>query len=81
MAMISSLSIKNFRGIKEFYHEFRDKKFVCLIGRGDSGKSTILDAISYVLSPSWTIPFYDTDFYDYNTKEATIFVKTQMFFV
>ena len=69
MAKIHSLTIKNFRGIKEFHQEFRDKKFVCLIGRGDSGKSTILDAISYVLSPSWTIPFYDTDFYKCNTGE------------
>ncbi len=61
--------IKNFRGVKEFKQIFYDKKFVCLIGRGDSGKSTILDAISYVLSPSWTIPFYDTDFYKCNTSE------------
>ena len=67
MAKLHSVSIKNFRGIKEFHQNFFDKKFVCLIGRGDSGKSTILDAISYVLSPSWTIPFYDTDFHKCNT--------------
>ena len=69
MAKIHSISIKNFRGIKEFHQNFWGKKFVCLIGRGDSGKSTILDAISNVLSPSWTIPFYDTDFYKCNTSE------------
>ena len=36
--------------------------FVCLIGRGDSGKTTILEAISAVLTPSWNLTFYDTDF-------------------
>lgn len=38
-----------------FSHKF-DKDFVCLLGRGDSGKTTILDAISLVLSPNWNTP-------------------------
>ena len=64
MAKIHTLSIKNFRGIKDFKQVFGRTSFICLIGRGDSGKSTILEAISYVLSPSWNLSLYDTDFYN-----------------
>ena len=45
MAHILQLSIKNFRGLQDFRCTFGDSKTVCLIGRGDSGKTTILDAI------------------------------------
>ncbi|MBV5282290.1 MAG: AAA family ATPase [Paludibacter sp.] len=62
MAIIHSLKISNFRGIKSFEQIFEDHDFVCIVGRGDTGKTTILDAISYVLSPNWNITFYDTDF-------------------
>ncbi len=64
MAKIHSLRIQNFRGIRNFDYAFKDAGFVCLIGRGDSGKSTILEAISMVLSPSWNLSFYDTDFHN-----------------
>jgi energy-coupling factor transporter ATP-binding protein EcfA2 len=40
-----------------------------LVGPGDSGKSTILDAIERVLSPRWNIQFDDTDFWDLQTDE------------
>jgi len=69
MAKIQELKIKNFRGIKEFFYTFNNKNLICLVGRGDSGKTTILDAISYVLSSSWNLTFFDSDFYkcDINT--------------
>ena len=66
MARIFELKVNNFRGIKTFSRKF-DKNFICLLGRGDSGKTTILDAISSVLSPSWNLSFYDSDFYNGNT--------------
>mgnify|MGYP000927220125 FL=1 len=69
MAILHSLEIKNFRGIKDFKQEFFQEKLVCLVGRGDSGKSTILDAISYVLSSNWNITFYDSDFYNCDIEE------------
>jgi predicted ATP-dependent endonuclease of OLD family len=72
MAKIHTLSISNFRGIKSFSHTFGFSNFVCLIGRGDSGKTTILDAIALVLSQSWNISFYDTDFHEANVKEPLI---------
>ncbi len=68
MSKIVNLKIKNFRGIKTLDHNF-SKDFICLVGRGDTGKTTILEAISYVLSPTWNISFCDTDFYNCNTSE------------
>jgi len=67
MAKIYSLKIKNFRGIQNFEHFFYGNSLICIIGRGDSGKSTLLEAIAYVLSPNWNLAFYDTDFYKCNT--------------
>lgn len=64
MAHILQLSIKNFRSLKDFQCSFNNAKMVCLIGRGDSGKTTILDAISYVLYPSWNLQVSDYDFTD-----------------
>jgi len=65
MAKIIQLDIKNYRGIKNLHLEFKtDQNLISLIGRGDSGKTTILDAISSVLTPSWNLNFFDTDFYD-----------------
>jgi len=63
MARIHSIKIKNFRCFQEFEHVFNNVNFVCIIGRGDSGKSTILDSISYALSSSWNLMFFDSDFY------------------
>ena len=77
MSHITRLSIKNYRGMKELTHEFDNEKFIVLIGRGDSGKSTILSAIYAVLSPSWNMTFSDLDFHNQNTTtpieiEATL---------
>ena len=70
MAKIIHLDIKNYRGIRHLPLEFKiDQNLICLIGRGDSGKTTILDAISSALSPSWNLNFYDTDFYNCDHSE------------
>jgi len=66
MAKIHTLKISNFKGLEKFEHVFGMTDFVCLIGRGDSGKTTILEAISAVLSPNWNLTFYDTDFFNGN---------------
>lgn len=76
MATLHHLKIKNFRGIKDFEQIF-NKGLTCIIGRGDSGKTTILDAISLVLSPNWNISLCDSDFYNCITEnpieiEATL---------
>lgn len=56
------LMIERFRGIRHL--EWRvDGKPSCLIGPGDSGKTTILESIDFVLSPRWMLPFSDDDFF------------------
>lgn len=70
MAKIHTLKILNYKGIQNFDQVFGMTDFVCLIGRGDSGKTTILEAISAVLSPSWNLSFYDTDFFNGDVTNA-----------
>lgn len=69
MSHITKLTIQNYRGIKELTQEFGSEKFIVLIGRGDSGKSTILSAIYAALSPSWNMAFSDLDFHNQNTTQ------------
>lgn len=73
---IKQLSVKNFRGIKNFQQDFGGEKFICLVGPGDSTKSTILDAIEMGLSSKWNINFNDADFHNCNTAEPIEIVVT-----
>ncbi len=72
MSRIHTLKIYNYRGIEHFEHVFDNRPLVCLIGRGDSGKTTILDAIHAVLSPRWDYRFYDTDFHNGDTTKPIV---------
>ena len=60
---IRQISIRNFRGIREFDWVVPDKTLFCLIGRGDSMKSTILEALRRAFYPQWNLTFDDADFY------------------
>lgn len=61
MPSIRHLIIKNFRSIRHL--EWWPRSGLnCLIGPGDSGKSTILDAIDLVLGARRSIAFNDGDF-------------------
>lgn len=62
MAKLRYLKINHFRGIESFKQTFSDG-ITCIIGRGDSCKSTILDAIAYVFAQSWSLRLNDSDFY------------------
>lgn len=65
---IRRIEISNFRGIKESTWVIPDdRKFICLIGPGDSGKTALLDAIHYTLGDRWRLSISDTDFYDCDT--------------
>lgn len=61
MTRIRKLEILNFRSIRKLDWTPGDG-INCLIGPGDSGKSTILDAIDLCLGPRRSIAIYDTDF-------------------
>ena len=64
---IRHINIKHFRGIQALSWTVPEGSIVCLIGRGDSTKSTILDAIKYALFPSWNPSFNEFDFFQTDT--------------
>lgn len=72
MAHLYSLRIHHYRGIQDLDVTFGNTKFVVIIGRGDSGKTTILKAIAAVLSPNWNLSFSDWDFYQCNTEDPIV---------
>jgi len=72
---IRHVSIKNFRGIQKMNWTVQSQ-IICLVGAGDSTKSTILDAIEFTLSPRWNITFEDCDFYSENTHESIEIIVT-----
>lgn len=59
---VAHLTVCNFRGIRALDWSM-PQGIVCLVGPGDSTKSTVLDAIDLTLNPHWSVPFDDTDFY------------------
>lgn len=69
------LIIKNFRGIRDLDWTLTSD-FVCLIGPGDSTKTTILNAIEYVFSPRWNLSINDLDFYQSETKNPIEIIAT-----
>ena len=72
MPHLHHLHIENFRGIKCFNHTFGSENYCVLIGRGDSGKSTILKAIAYLLNPSWNLNITDFDFYNMEVQNNIV---------
>ena len=70
---ITNLEIANFKGIKNAFITFpKDSRVVCLIGAGDSTKSTILQAIEWILWPSWNLPASDSDFFECDTTAPIV---------
>lgn len=63
MAQIRKLEVLNFRSIRTLTW-FPAPGINCLVGPGDSGKSTILDAIDLCMGARRTIQFTDADFTD-----------------
>lgn len=72
MPHLHHLYIENFRGIKCFSHTFGSENYCVLIGRGDSGKSTLLKAIAYLLNPSWNLNITDFDFHNMEVHNKII---------
>lgn len=66
MAVIRHLAIENFRSIRQT-HWYPKPGLNCLIGPGDVGKSTLLDAIDLALGARRSFQFNDADFYLMNT--------------
>jgi putative ATP-dependent endonuclease of OLD family len=75
MSIIRHLEINNFRAIKQLSWN-PNPGLNCLIGPGDSGKSTILDAIDLVLGARRSYSFSDADFYQLDTSLPIIITVT-----
>lgn len=71
---IRQLRITNFRGVATLDWK-PGHAFCCLIGAGDSGKSTVLDAVEAVLSSRW-FSFSESDFLDANTAHGIVIEAT-----
>jgi predicted ATP-binding protein involved in virulence len=71
---IRHLKINNFRGIATLDWK-PDSPFCCLIGSGDSGKSTLLDAAEAALSSRWFF-FTEPDFLNCDTSRSIVIEAT-----
>lgn len=75
MTRIRRLEIRNFRSIQTLdWHPSNGVN--CLIGPGDSGKSTILDAIDLCLGARRSAPFGDTDFFGLDVSRTIVIAVT-----
>lgn len=69
MARIRKVEIRNFRAVR-FLDWCPSPGVNCLIGSGDSGKSTILDAIDYCLGARRNLAIADTDFHGLDVNQT-----------
>lgn len=60
---IRRVTVRNFRGIRHTEWRLPRQRFICLVGPGDSTKTTLLDAIALVLTSRPNVTFSDADFY------------------
>ncbi len=76
--MIKKVTIKNFRGFKEV--NFQPEKFTLFIGDNQTGKTSILEAINFALSPYFLSGrIKHTDFYNGLNESIGISLKTDEF--
>jgi putative ATP-dependent endonuclease of OLD family len=73
---IRKITIKNFRGVKELDWSLPTTDIFCLIGKGDSSKSTILEAIRYAFYPQWNLTLSDSDFYQCKVENSIVIEVT-----
>lgn len=73
---IRRITIKNFRGVKELQWSLPSTDIFCLIGKGDSSKSTILEAIRYAFYPQWNPTFTDADFHQCKVADSIVIEVT-----
>jgi putative ATP-dependent endonuclease of OLD family len=70
---LRKLEVSNFRGIRTLEWIIpKDVDLICLVGHGDSGKSSILAAINLVLGDKWNPTISDTDFFDADVSESIV---------
>lgn len=75
MARIRKLEIYNFRSIQKLVW-LPSPYMNCLIGPGDSGKSTVLDAIDWCLGARRNLPVTDADFHNMSVADEIVIRAT-----
>lgn len=75
MVRIRKIEIRNFRSIRSLDWNPADG-VNCLIGPGDSGKSTILDAIDFCLGARRNLGISDTDFFGLDVTQDISIMTT-----
>lgn len=73
---IRKIKVKNFRGVKELDWNLPKADIFCLIGKGDSSKSTILEAIRYAFHPQWNLTLSDSDFHQCKVADSIVIEVT-----
>lgn len=75
MARIEKIEIENFRGIRRL--TWRPEPGVnCLVGPGDCGKTTVLQAVDWCLGARRQLPLSDADFHRANVNHPIRIVVT-----
>lgn len=72
---LRQISIRNYKGIKELDFSINET-FICLIGVGDSGKSTLIDAIELVFTSRRSVEFDDSDFFNLDISTPILITAT-----
>jgi hypothetical protein len=75
VVQVRHVEIDRFRGIRRLDWEVRGS-FICLVGPGDSTKTTILEAVALALCPRWHVTFDDSDFFESDTTEPIVITVT-----
>lgn len=75
MPVIRQLEIQNFRVVRKLKWS-PSPGLNCLIGPGDTGKSTVLDAIDLVLGARRSYAFNDADFFQMNVDSPIVITAT-----
>ena len=75
MPIIRQLEIHNFRAVRELTWS-PSPGLNCLIGPGDTGKSTVLDAIDLALGARRSYAFNDADFFQMNVDSPIVILVT-----
>lgn len=68
---VKHIEINNFRGIKFLSWQVKGD-FNCIIGPGDTCKTTILTALDYALSPRSGLTFDDSDFFNQDVNKNIV---------
>ncbi|RYG30210.1 MAG: ATP-dependent endonuclease, partial [Burkholderiales bacterium] len=75
MARIRHIQVENFRCIQQLVWT-PSAGINCLIGPGDSGKSSILDAVDYCLGARRTVQLTDADFFGLDVSKPIVITVT-----